>query len=64
MKKILFSAAALALLAGPALAVDVPEGCTPAVQNWVNASGYTCAKSDTGGDKFKREEEEGVSTAL
>jgi len=58
MKKTFFAAAALALLAGPALAVDIPEGCTPAVQNWVNGSGFTCAKSDNGGDKFKRPEAE------
>lgn len=61
MKKlILSSAATLAMIAGTALA-DVPAGCNPLVANWQNAAPYTCAESDTGGDKFKRPETEEVA---
>lgn len=61
---ILASAALLAIAAGAAQA-DVPNGCNPVVANWQNAAPITCAKSDTGGDKFKRPEAEAeASTAL
>ena len=59
--KYLITIASLALMAGTALAA--PAGCNPSQGNWVNAATFSCAKSDTGGDKYKRPEAEVEATS-
>lgn len=46
MKTIILATAALAISTMSASAASIPEGCVPAVQNWQNASGFTCPVAD------------------
>ncbi len=63
MKTISFALFALIATSATALADDLPAGCNPSQGNWVNAATFSCAKSDTGGDKYKRPEAEVEATS-